>query len=57
MHYTVNKEKFEDAKGVIRSRKSEGQTIQWPEEKGQTMICKTLHRKHRKQKIEQHKHY
>ena len=32
-----------------------GQTTQWPQEKGQTMICKTLHRK---LKIEQHEtHY
>jgi len=29
----------------------EGHTLQWPKEKGQTMIYKTLHRK---QKIEQH---
>jgi hypothetical protein len=38
---------------VIRIRKSkkEGQTIQWPTEKGQTTLYKTLHRK---LKIEQH---
>ena len=37
-------EKFEDIKGVIRSRKiKERQTIQWSKETGQTMICKTLH--------------
>ena len=52
-------EKFEDTKGVIRSRKSQKKhTTQWSKEKstkGQTTIYKTLHRK---LKIEQHElHY
>jgi hypothetical protein len=43
---------FEDTKGVITSQKmEEEQTMQWPKEKGQTMIYKTLQRK---LKIEQH---
>ena len=45
------KEKFVDTIGVIRSRKSKNKKIQWPKEKGQTMIYKTLHRK---LKIKQH---
>ena len=32
----------------------EGQTIQWPQEKGQTIIYKALHRK---LKIKQHEHH
>jgi hypothetical protein len=35
-------EKFEDNKGLIRSRTSK---MQWLTKKGQTMIYKTLHRK------------
>jgi hypothetical protein len=37
------KKKFEDTKGVIRNRIA--QTIQWPKEKGQTIIYKQLYRK------------
>ena len=49
---------FEDTKGVTRSRKFKidrqhnGQNKIKKKTKGQTMICKTLHRK---LKIEQHK--
>ena len=39
-------------KGVIRIRKNQGQTTQWPQQKGQTTIYETLCRK---LKIEQHK--
>ena len=35
------KEKFKDTKGVFRSQ-IEGQTTQWPKEKGQTTIYKTV---------------
>jgi len=38
---------FEVTKGTIE----DGQTTQWPKEKGQTTTYKTLHRK---QQIEQH---
>ena len=44
----IVKEEFEDTKGVIRIRKSKKnrkQKTQWPKEKGQTTIYKTLHRK------------
>jgi len=47
------REKFEDIKGVTRSRKSK-KTTQWPKEKGQTTIYKTLERK---LNIKQHKHH
>ena len=47
-----NSYKFEDTKRIMRGCK--WQTIQWPKEKGQTMIYKTLHRK---LKIEQHEPY
>ena len=43
---------FEDTIEVIRSRK---QTIQWPKEKGQTPIYKTLHRKLKTDQHEPHK--
>ena len=33
---TIALEKFEDTKGVIRSRKPKNQTMQWPKEKGRT---------------------
>jgi hypothetical protein len=36
--WVIQEGKFEDTKGVIRSRKSEAQ---WPKEKGQIMIYKT----------------
>jgi hypothetical protein len=40
--YISKCEEFEDTKGVIRIHKSkEGQTTQWPKEKGQTTIYKT----------------
>jgi len=40
------KEEFEDTNGVIKIRKSkkDRSTTQWPKEKGQTTIYKTLHR-------------
>jgi hypothetical protein len=45
-------EMFGDTKGLISSWKSMGrQLIQWPKEKGQIIIYKTLHRK---LKIEPH---
>ena len=48
----MNNEKFEDANGVIRSRKSnENDQIK----KGQTMIYKTLHRKLKIEHHEPHK--
>jgi len=34
-HVNFLKGKFEDSKGVISSRKSKNDTIQWPKEKGQ----------------------
>jgi hypothetical protein len=37
------KEEFEDTKRIIRIEIEEGQTTQWPKEKGQTTICKALH--------------
>ena len=40
--------------GNHKSLIEEGQTIQWPKEKVQTMIYKTLHSK---LKFEQHKHH
>ena len=43
----IFKDKFEDTKGLIRSRKiDEGETIQWSKEKGgkKTMGHKTLYR-------------
>jgi hypothetical protein len=48
--------KFEDIKGVIRSRKSKDRLYNGQEKKykWQTMLCKTLYRKI---KIEQHKHH
>ena len=48
-----NGQKFEDTKGVIRSRKSKNKQYngQKKRTKGQTMIYKTLHRK---LKIEKH---
>ena len=36
----IVQEEFEDTKEVIRILKSEGQTRQWPKEKGQTTIYK-----------------
>jgi len=42
---------FEDTIEVIRSRK---QTIQWPKEKGQTPIYKTLRRKLKTDQREPH---
>jgi hypothetical protein len=37
-------EKFEDTKGVIKVGNSKKvQTTQWPKEKGQTSIYKTIH--------------
>jgi len=38
------RKKFKDTKVQIRSR-NEGQAIQWPKKKRQTMIYKTLHKK------------
>ena len=38
-------EKFEDTKGVIRSRKSKDRQKQWTKEKGHAMIYKILYRK------------
>ena len=46
-------EKFEDTKGLIR-KKIEGQTIQWPKEKGQTGQAMNYNTPHRKPKTEQH---
>jgi hypothetical protein len=45
------KESLKIPKGLSEAVYGEVQTMQWPKEKGQTMICKTLHRK---LKIEQH---
>jgi hypothetical protein len=54
--YAKYKEKFEETKGIIRSanlKKISGNTVtKRKRTKGQTMICKILHRK---LKIEQHK--
>jgi hypothetical protein len=46
--YLLDEEKFEE-----EEEEEEGQTIQWPKEKRQTTIYKTLHRK---LKIEQHEY-
>jgi len=54
---TICQEKFEDIKGVIKKNpnKSKDNTIQWPNEKGQTMIYKTLCRKLKIEIYEHHK--
>jgi len=46
--------KFEDTNGIIRSYQSKDIHKQWPNERGQIMIYKTLHGK---LKIEQHGHH
>jgi len=47
----VDREKFEDTKGVFRSRNSKDRQHNGKKKKGQTTIYKTLHSK---LKIEQH---
>ena len=39
-------DKFENTNEVVMPSFEEGQTMQSPKEKGQTFICKTMHREH-----------
>jgi hypothetical protein len=44
-NYQKKKEKQWSTKHYTENEVKEGQTIRWPKEKGEAMICKTLHRK------------